>query len=244
MKLLLIAASNVVFNEVSPLISAAGWDIIRYRDLLKAADNLPELNPDAIMFAAPDFPRHWKLFFEYSCTLRGSGIPANAPEALPFILLYDASLPAKDRTAARYLGVGGISLDWLREHDGTNMVSRLLNPYGSGRREHWMAGRSGAWKMGCVFTNPRSGATVAGRIHSFDREGFVFQAVHPRLCRNLRENVVVGGCSLRAGHSVLHPVCRVSGIEGEPPRLHMKFISFPQEEEYIMKSFLAGEGQC
>jgi hypothetical protein len=140
--------------------------------------------------------------------------------------------------------VGGISLDWLRGHDGANMLSRLLNPHGSGRRDPWITGRAGAFKMGCVFTNPGSGATVAGRVHSFDREGFVFQAVHPRLCRNLRVNAVVGGCSLRAGHSILHPVCKVSGIEGEPPLLSMKFVSFPHEEEHIMKSFLAGEGQC
>ncbi len=60
MKALLVVEDDAIADAVRYYLQPLGLDVIRYRDPLKALDNLDEINPDAVIMSARDFPRHWK----------------------------------------------------------------------------------------------------------------------------------------------------------------------------------------
>lgn len=51
------------------------FSVVRYRDPVKLADNLPELRPDVVVVREQDFPLHWELLsaeLTYLQSLQGS----------------------------------------------------------------------------------------------------------------------------------------------------------------------------
>ena len=62
---LLIAASDYIEELVKVHLEPLGFDHVRYRQVLKAMDNIDEINPDAILISAEDFPRHWKTLVKH-----------------------------------------------------------------------------------------------------------------------------------------------------------------------------------
>ncbi|MDR1588437.1 MAG: hypothetical protein LBS57_13370, partial [Treponema sp.] len=66
MKLMAICASLESLGGIAEGRGIAGdnqlsipIEIIHYSQALKAMDNIEEINPDAIIISACDFPRHW-----------------------------------------------------------------------------------------------------------------------------------------------------------------------------------------
>jgi len=98
MKALLISDREEIINYVTPLLKEKGFDLIHYKWIIKALDNIEEIQPDLIVLSAMEYPRHWK-------TLAGfvqSGIGGNDVK----MYLYDKQpLPSDEREKAYDLGV-------------------------------------------------------------------------------------------------------------------------------------------
>ena len=98
MKALLISDRSEIIDFVTPLLKANGFDLIHYRWIIKALDNIEEIQPDIIVLSAAEYPRHWK-------TLAGfvqSGIGGNDVK----MYLYDTEpLSKEDRDKSWDLGV-------------------------------------------------------------------------------------------------------------------------------------------
>lgn len=68
------------------------FSVVRYRDPVKLADNLPELRPDVVVVREQDFPLHWEILsaeVTYLQSLQGSAqgvrfvlftVPGSAPK--------------------------------------------------------------------------------------------------------------------------------------------------------------------
>ena len=80
MKALLIADDDDVIKKIQTALSDDGFDVITYRWLLKALDNIEEISPEAIIVSASSYPRHWKILAQFA--------KSEIPGFLPKIVLY------------------------------------------------------------------------------------------------------------------------------------------------------------
>ena len=98
MKALVISDREEIINHVTPLLKEKGFDLIHYRWIIKALDNIEEIQPEIIVLSAMEYPRHWK-------TLAGfvqSGIGGNDVK----LYLYDKEpLSTEDAKKAYDLGI-------------------------------------------------------------------------------------------------------------------------------------------
>ena len=112
MKALLISDQNEIIDFATPLLKEKGFDIIHYRWIIKALDNIEEIQPDIVVLSANEFPRHWK-------TLAGfvqSGIGGNNVK----VYLYDKDpLSEEENQKAKNLGI----FEFLKDFKGENLAS-------------------------------------------------------------------------------------------------------------------------
>ena len=98
MKALVISDRSEIYNNVTPVLKEKGFDIIHYKWIIKALDNIEEIQPDLIVLSAGEYPRHWK-------TLAGfvqSGIGGNDVK----MYLYETTpLSEEDHKKAADLGI-------------------------------------------------------------------------------------------------------------------------------------------
>ena len=101
MKALLVADDEKAITNISEVLKTAGYDVIVYKWLLKAMDNIEEIAPHLIVISTKDYPRHWKTLAQYSSTL--------AADYTPEIILYaEEPLPEEEEKKAEALHVRGI----------------------------------------------------------------------------------------------------------------------------------------
>jgi len=98
MKALIISDKQDVIKLLSKRLEKEGFDIIVYRWLLKALDNVEEIRPDFIILSVEEYPRHWKTLASFV----QSGIGGND---VRFCLYKDELLSEDDRNKAEQLGV-------------------------------------------------------------------------------------------------------------------------------------------
>lgn len=111
MKALIISDNQEVINLLSSKLVDYGYDIIVYRWLLKALDNIEEIRPDYIILSAEEYPRHWKTLASFvKSGIGGCEIKFN---------LYNADvLSEDDKKKAKELGV-----DFYVEENIENQVT-------------------------------------------------------------------------------------------------------------------------
>lgn len=99
MKAVIIAESESIIEEFTQYYKENGYDIIVYRWLMKAMDNIEEIDPDLIFINAEEYPRHWKVLCQYV-----AGLNKN-----PKIVLYSSSvLNDEDKTKAKILNIDSV----------------------------------------------------------------------------------------------------------------------------------------
>ena len=98
MKALIISDKQEIIDFSVKFLKENGYDIIVYRWLLKAIDNIEEIQPDLIFLSAAEYPRHWKTLASFV----KSGIGGNNVQ----IYLYDPdSLSDEEKRKAVELGI-------------------------------------------------------------------------------------------------------------------------------------------
>ncbi len=100
MKALLIADDENVISNTSEVLKTAGYEVIVYRWLLKALDNIEEISPHLIVISTEDYPRHWKIVTQFAASRFGSYIPQ--------VILYTGKeFPEEEAKKAEVLKVRG-----------------------------------------------------------------------------------------------------------------------------------------
>ena len=98
MKALIISDKQEIIDFSGKFLCENGYDIIVYRWLLKAIDNIEEIQPDLIILSAAEYPRHWKTLASFV----KSGIGGKNVQ----IYLYDPdSLNDEEKRKAVELGI-------------------------------------------------------------------------------------------------------------------------------------------
>jgi hypothetical protein len=240
MKLLLVFAADDNCNIISRSVSQLGFEMIRYRQVLKAMDNIDEINPSAIVVSARDFPRHWKFLVQLVRTER-------ANETCPIVILKGGNFSTEETTSAYFLGVSGVIDDSLNSPAGINRLQDILShcapngaaPLGapplSEKRKHRRF-HIEPWHRASILTvNRREKTLVTGDIENISAGGFAFYPVNSPPMGDASLNCQFDECSLRLGDSIISPICNLVR-SGEKPA--MKFVSFPESEEPVFGHFL------
>lgn len=98
MKALVISDKQEIVDSLQSYLKENNFDIIIYRWLLKALDNIEEIHPDIIFVSASEYPRHWKTLASFV----KSGIGGNNIK----LFLYDpVPLSEEEVKKAHELGV-------------------------------------------------------------------------------------------------------------------------------------------
>ena len=102
MKALVISDRQEITDFVNPLLMNKSFDLIHYKSILKALDNIEEIQPDIIILSASEFPRHWKTLVGFV----QSGIGGNEVK----VYLCDRE-PLSDEDNKKALELGVLKFD-------------------------------------------------------------------------------------------------------------------------------------
>lgn len=233
MKLLLILGADKTFNTISSLKNS-GYDLIRYRHVQKAMDNIDEIDPHGIIISANDFPRHWKPLVSFV----RSGRPANK---CPIVVLIGKNFPDEERDKASALEVNGLVPESPEKPETIEEIRNFLRigadtvtppVKGKGKTE------SGS-RFGFVFSNPADEKMVTGTVKTVTASGFSFEPDNPELAENVPQKTMLENCSFRAGEKILSPSCT---LVRNGNVISLEFSSFPGGEQEILKAYLGKSG--
>jgi DNA-binding response OmpR family regulator len=230
MKLLLVMASDETYNLISLYVKPLGFDLIRYHQVLKAMDNIDETDPAAIIISARDFPRHWKVMVQFVRSARPKDV-------CPIILLKGDDFPLEQTSQAFYLGVSGIVTEDLDNNSEIDRLQGILSRYmpvdekRKTRRYHaenWQ-------RFNFIFASPSDKTLITGEVKTISSGGLSFLPDHSNMMKDMTLNQEITECSLRAGDTILSPVCRLARTGRI---VSMEFLSFQDNEQQVLDTYL------
>jgi hypothetical protein len=230
MKLLLVLGSDKTYGNISLFLKPLGFELIRYRHVLKAMDNIEEIDPVGIIISAKDFPRHWKTFTRFVRYDR----PKNK---CPIVILKGDAFPEEEINKAMSLEVNGLVLESLENPSETEKIQTLLARYvpvedkRKNRRyrpENWT-------RFGFVFSHPLDEKLITGTVKTVSSTGLSFEPDHPAMTENLKGDTEIPGCSFRAGEAILSPAC---AVRRTGKIISLEFLSFPETERENLDIYL------
>ncbi|MDR0387818.1 MAG: PilZ domain-containing protein [Treponema sp.] len=230
MKLMLVLGSDEIPGVIEANIKPLGLDLIRYRHVLKAMDNIDEIDPAGIIISADDFPRHWKALIQFVRYERSG-------ERCPVILLTGENFSLEEASQAFCTGISGIVSGSLNRPDTMNQLQNLLKRR-LAIRDNRKARRYRAepWtRLGFYMVHPVRKAIVTTAVKTLSSTGVLLEPDNPGMTADLADGTVLAECSLRVGDDIISPVCRLIRRQ---PGLSMQFVSLDKVEQIILESYL------
>jgi DNA-binding response OmpR family regulator len=230
MKLLLILTSDEVYNIIAHYVKPLGFEIIRYRHVLKAMDNIDEIDPTAIAISARDFPRHWKILVRFVREER-------TKEECPIVVFKGKQFSAEEGAQALFLGASGLVDEALETPAELNRLQNILSRYApvSERRKHDRLYVEDWHRLGFLFVNPVTRTIITGDLKTISLGGISFLPEFSSRIQELFADTRLDECSLRVGEAMLSPVCR---LVRNNRMLSIEFVSFPGQEQETLAKYL------
>jgi DNA-binding response OmpR family regulator len=226
MKLLLVLGSDDNYGVICENIEALGFVSIRYRHVLKAMDNIDEIDPAAIIISARDFPRHWKVLLQFVRSERSK-------ESCPVIILRGVNFSAEETSKAFFLGANGVLSDTLDNQEDIKRLKNILGKANGDQKNRCFTVEP--WnRIGLLITN-FSGQLISADVKTISAQGLSFSPLNPLSAKPFKVNKELSECSLRAGEAILSPTCRVSDAG---KIISLEFVSFPEGEQHIFDRYL------
>jgi len=225
MKLLLVLGSDDNYDAFTRTIAPLGFELIRYRHVLKAMDNIDEIDPEAIVISAREFPRHWKILVQFVRNERSK-------EACPIIILKGESFSAEETSKAFFLGVNGVISDTLEREEEIYRLKNILGNHAPEQEQQFFVE---PWhRIGLLVAGISDRSFVLGDVKTISSNGLSFFPEHPTV-KTAQPGKELNECSLRAGDAILSPVCRITGAE---KNISLEFVSFPGDEQGALDRYL------
>ena len=99
--MILVAARGEHATALGYHLKPLGFTLEHYTDPVQVIERLDEIDPQAILFNAGDFPRHWKTLLQLAREKKPR-------EDLIFLLIAPKDFEMEDAAKAAHLGVNGI----------------------------------------------------------------------------------------------------------------------------------------
>lgn len=202
MKALLIADDDIVIEKIKASLTDEGYDVITYRWLIKAMDNVEEIAPEVIVISASSYPRHWKTLVQF--VLSGIG------GVIPKVVLYaEREFNDDDLRKSEALHITGIfnSLD----AEGLSELSDILS------------NRKGK-DFSLIFTNPKTGAFITGNISKYENNIISFNPDCPELLSPLVESAQIPQATFKYKKSIKYIQVKILSKTIDNKRLELQVI--------------------
>lgn len=200
MKLMLVSHSDALVPQLERSFAFQQADVIHYANPIKAMDNLGEIQPEVVLFAATDFPRHWKPFVVFLRT-------TFARHESIFILLINETFTEDEADKAEWLDVNAIVDADFTSRRAIERIRGIVTRYHQAidirRALRYLPSR--ADRIGCAFTNPYTFRLVTGRVLDISSGGIRLEPDDQQAQRHLDEHTIVTAASLRLGDD-LRPI--------------------------------------
>lgn len=156
MKALIVSDALQESLNIQSALEQAGYDVICYRWLLKALDNLEEIQPHVVVINAIDYPRHWKIVVQHmKCSLR------KQPKV---ILLTPANFDEEEAEKADLLGICGCITGVSQKH--MERLTQLLEGHSG------YVSTSSPSEAKILFIHPHEGTLYSGQIIAKEDEKY------------------------------------------------------------------------
>ena len=230
MKAIIICDDEEVIGKVDAALASLSYDTIIYRWLLKALDNIEEIRPDIVVVSASDYPRHWKTLTQFI----KSGIGGKIPDV---VLYVPSSFSVAEKKKARKLGVKGIFASC--DESGISLFRSIVtSPIGGlspspeeietdvpdsdsesdeiSKTEAFSIEGLTSGKAGtAVFTHPKTGVFVTGKIRSLSDGNAEFTVDIPALTAGISCGDRIEELSLRTAGVPTYCTASVISAENE-----------------------------
>ena len=220
MKALIISEANDITNEFTEYYKTQNYDVIKYRWLMKALDNIEEIDPDLIFINATEYPRHWKTLCQYV-----KGINKN-----PKIVLF-TSLPLsnEDREKAECLQIDSIvnssedleevctltdicqdseenlpETENIIEQEQNETVEILEEEKIEETIEQPTLPETKTETKVCkfLFSNPENFVLITGKVESFENSKLIFLPDNPEDTANIAVDTIIKKCTLKVDNQI------------------------------------------
>ena len=231
MKVMLVSDSAEIKPTIQESFAYHNADVIHYDNPIKAMDNLEEIEPDVVLFAATDFPRHWKPFVTY---LRNT---FSRREAV-FILLINESFDTAEAEKAEHLQVNAVITEAGSNADTTQRIRAIITRYYQ-KLDIRSAARympSAEDGIAFSFTNPYTFRIVPGQVVDISNGGIQFRPDSSEETRHLDTYAIVTAASLRLGETILPVRTKVVRVADT---IAFEFIDQPLESEQLIGNYLS-----
>ncbi|MFA6507303.1 MAG: PilZ domain-containing protein [Treponemataceae bacterium] len=230
MKALLVVDADAAYKLVSFYLKPLGFELIRYRSPVKAMDNLDEIDPDAVIISAEDFPRHWKTIVQFIRSERNK-------EKTTIVILKGPNFTFEEAAKAVQVGVNGIASDDFDDPEELERLQDILGryrPIRNGRTSHRV--RPADWdRVEFILSVPATGAIATGRVTSLSDSGLAFKPDDPDCMKGIEPGTEFADCSLRVGASILSPGCRLIRSK---PTFAFTFSQIPENERTSLAAYI------
>jgi hypothetical protein len=207
-----------------------GLELIRYRYVLKAMDNLDEIDPSAIIISAGEFPRHWKILVQFVRSGRSK-------EDCPIIILKGMSFSTEETSKASFLGVNGIVEENLENNNEINRLQNILGRYLpiNEKRRHRRFFVVPSQHIGFLFANPKDRGIITGEVKTISAGGISFLPDQTAFMKDISLGMEFTECSLRIDDNILSPACK---LVRTGRTISFEFISFSEDETGVLEQYL------
>jgi hypothetical protein len=204
MKALLLIESDRIADIARFYLRPLGFETVRYRNPVKAIDNLEEIAPDAVIMSARDFPRHWKVLAQAVRAEKGKN-------DCVLVLLKGDAFPLEEAAKAAHIGVNGVVKDDLDDRREQGRFQALLKRYIVVDEERAVDRiQPSAWdRLDFMFAHPSSLLPIAGKLEAISTTGLSFVPDLPALASDLAAGDLIDDCSMRVGAEILTLSCKV-----------------------------------
>jgi hypothetical protein len=192
MKLLLVAAGDRHLNVLGFHLRPLGFSIEHLADPVQAISGLDEIEPEAVLFHAGDFPRHWKPALKMARE-------HHTREELIFVLIAPPDFELEEVAKATHLGVNGIVGADLTDKKELYRLEELFRRYRpvDDKRTVTRVVPGDEEALLFAFTHPGRRSLVAGKIREISIQGASFKPGLGSAVSDLEAGCRLAACSLK-----------------------------------------------
>lgn len=235
MKMIYVAAAGEHAVALGYHLKPLGFTIEHYSDPVKVIENLEQLDPQAILFNAGDFPRHWKPLLRLAREKKPR-------EELIFLLIAPRDFEMEDAAKAAHLGVNGILKDNLTDKKELYRLEEIVRRYRSvqDKRSFTRLVPQSTSEVGFAFTHPRRMALVIGTIREISIQGSSFLPARPSAASDLSVGTEIKACSLKIEDRIMSVDCKVTRNREE---LGFQFVSFEEGGHHALLKYIQSRAE-
>jgi len=220
MKMILVAAGSEHASALGYHLKPLGFTLEHFKDPVQVIERLDEIDPQAILFHAGDFPRHWKPLLKVAREKKPR-------EDLIFLLIAPKDFEMEDAAKAAHLGVNGIMKPNLTDKQELYRLEEIIRRYRSvqDKRNFARLVPREPDELGFAFTHPRRLAFVSGRVREISIQGSSFLPARAAAVEDLAVGTELKNCSLKVEDQIIAVSCRVTRNREE---LGFQFLAFEE----------------